>query len=111
MKRVARFVTRLQGKGDGLFVGTLMNEGAFKPNTVYEIHEVFGEYVIKEIGMACGAGNDNCVTNTVSSGKAMFHWGCGIGDLLGMHGKRMFLTLEEYKSLVQASITENGERD
>ena len=109
MKRVARFVTRLQGKGDGLFVGSLTNEGAFKPNTVYEIHEVLGEYVIKEIGMACGAGNDNCVTNTMSSGEAMFHWGCEIGDLLGMHGKHILLTLEEYKGLVQACKAEDLE--
>lgn len=100
MKRVARFVTRLQGKADGLFVGALMGERAFKPNTVYEIQEVFGEHVIKEIGMACGAGDDNCVTDTMSSGKAMFHWGQEIGNILESHGKYMFLTLEEFKALV-----------
>ena len=101
MKRVARFVTRLQGKGDGLFIGALMGEGAFKPNTIYEIHEVLGEHVIKEVGMACGAGPDNCVTDRMVDGEAMFHWGFEIGYVLDMHGRNMFLTLAEYKDMLK----------
>ncbi len=101
MKRVARFVTRLQGKGDGLFIGALMGEGAFKPNTVYEIQEILGEYVIKEVGMACGAGPDNCVTNTMSSGEAMFPWFNDVGYIIAMNGEHMFLTLAEYKAMLK----------
>ena len=98
MKTVARFVTRLQGEGDGLFIGVLMSQGVFKPNTVYEIKEILGELTIREVGMACGAGSDNCVSNNLSDGKAMFHWACEIGHIIAMHGRHMFLTLKEYEA-------------
>ena len=100
MKTVARFVTRLQGDGDGLFIGALMSQGVFKPNTVYEIKEILGELTIQEVGMACGAGPDNCVSS-LGDGKTMFHWGCEIGHIIAMHGRHMFLTIEEYKALIQ----------
>ncbi len=99
MKTVARFVTRLQGKGDGLFIGAMMQEGAFKPNTVYEIKEIMGEYIISEVGMAAGAGSDNCVSNSMSENKTMFHWVCDIGNIIAVHGKHLFLTLKELHSL------------
>ena len=101
MKTVARFVTRLQGDGDGLFIGALMSQGVFKPNTVYEIKEILGELTIQEVGMACGAGPDNCVSSSLGDGKTMFHWGCEIGHIIAMHGRHMFLTIEEYKALIQ----------
>ena len=99
MKTAARFVTRLQGDGDGLFIGALMSQGVFKPNTVYEIKEVLGELTIQEVGMACGAGPDNCVSSSLGDGKTMFHWGCEIGHIIAMHGSHMFLTLKEYADL------------
>ena len=96
---VARFVTRLQGKGDGLFVGTLLKsgQGVFKPNTVYEIHDVMGVLTIVEIGQGVGAGQDNCVSNMMSEGKTPFHWGSDIGHTLNCFSKIMFLTYEEYQ--------------
>ena len=101
MKAVARFVTRLQGEGDGLFIGALMSQGVFKPNTVYEIREILGELSIREVGMACGAGPNNCVSNNVVDGKAMFHWACEIGHIIAMHGRHMFLTLKEYADVLE----------
>lgn len=97
MKTIARIVTRLQGKGDGLFLGALMDENQkiFKPNTVYELVECYGEIVIREVGQAGGAGEQNCVSNMMSEGKTLFHWGQDIGYLLRCHGKYMFLTLKE----------------
>ena len=101
MKTVARFVTRLQGEGDGLFIGALMSQGVFKPNTVYEIKEILGELTIQEVGMACGAGPDNCVSSSLGDGKTMFHWACEIGHIIAMHGRHMFLTLKEYAAVLE----------
>ena len=99
MKTVGRFVTRMQGAGDGLFVGTLLKDGVgtFKPNTIYEIREVLGELQIAEIGQGVGAGSDNCVSNMMSEGKNPFHWGQDIGNIIDCFGKIMFLTYEEYQ--------------
>lgn len=96
---VARFVTRMQGEGDGMFIGTLMQSGraAFKPNTVYEIRDVMGVLTIVEVGQGVGAGSDNCVSNMMSEGKTPFHWCCEIGYIIDCYGKIMFLTYEEYK--------------
>ena len=97
MKIIGRFVTRMQGEDDGLFIGTLFkgNRDAFKPNTVYEIREIFGERVICEIGQGVGAGSDNCVSNMMSDGKNPFHWGTDISHIIDSHCKIMFLTYEE----------------
>jgi hypothetical protein len=75
MKSVARFTTRLQGEGDGLFIGVTMDPTVFKPNTVYEIRDILRTLTICEVGMAGGAGRDNCVSNMMSEGKTLFHWG------------------------------------
>lgn len=95
----ARFVTRMQGEGDGLFVGTLFKsaQGVLKPNTVYEIRDVMGTLTVVEIGQGVGAGQDNCVSNMMSEGKTPFHWGSDIGHTLARHGGIMFLTYEEYQ--------------
>lgn len=97
---VARFVTRLQGEGDGLFIGSLLKsgQGVLKPNTVYEIRDVMGVLTIVEVGQGVGAGSDNCVSNMMSEGKTPFHWACEIGHIIGCYGKIMFLTYEEYQS-------------
>ena len=103
MKTVARFITRLQGDGDGLFVGTLMKGGVgvLKPNTVYEIREILGELAIAEIGRGIGAGSDNCITNSMADGKNPFHWGQDIGSIIECHGSALFLTHEEYSEYVK----------
>jgi hypothetical protein len=103
MKNVARFITRFQGEGDGLFIGTLMKgaEGVFKPNTVYEIQEVFGELTISEVGQGIGAGPDNCVSNAMSEGKNPFHWATPIGTVIEEHGSFIFLTHKEYSAYVE----------
>lgn len=98
MKQVGRFVTRMQGEGDGLFIGTIFKQaaGKLKPNTVYEIREVMGVLQIVEVGQGIGAGPDNCVSNSMSEGKTPFHWGSDIGHTMDCFGKIMFLTYEEY---------------
>jgi hypothetical protein len=101
-KTVARFVTRFQGENDGLFIGALTNggKGVLKPNTIYEIQEILGQLVIVEIGMACGAGTDNCLGDKYNSPGVMFHWGSDIGDLIASYGGQMFLSAKEYVALL-----------
>lgn len=94
---IARFTTRLQGEGDGLFVGAVFRQGKdiFKPNTVYEIVDVMGDLTIREVGMASGAGEDNCVSNSMHEHKTFFHWAEDIGNIIAHNGKELFLTLKE----------------
>ena len=97
MKTIARIVTRLQGENDGLFLGALMdkNQTVFKPNTIYEVVECYGQILIREVGQAGGAGENNCASNMMAEGKTLFHWAQDIGDIIRMHGAYLFLTLKE----------------
>jgi hypothetical protein len=96
MKTVARILTRLQGEGDGLFVGALFKGGTefFKPNTIYEIRECLGELRIVEVGQAAGAGPNNCASGYNRDNGTQFSWAEDIGNVLAKGG-RIFLTREE----------------
>jgi len=102
MKTVARILTRLQGDGDGLFVGVLMGGELdyFKPNTIYEIKDVLGALTIVEAGRATGAGPNNCSSKNLDYSKTQFHWGSEIGHVID-HGKEIFLTEKEYFDLIE----------
>jgi hypothetical protein len=103
MKTVARFVTRLQGKGDGLFFGSLYNAGVeyFKPNTIYEIKEVLGQLIISEIGQATGAGPDNCSSRYLNDPRVQFSWSYDIGEVISM-GKNALLTETEHLAYINS---------
>jgi len=96
MKTVARILTRLQGEGDGLFVGALFKGGTefFKPNTIYEIRECLGELRIVEVGQASGAGPDNCASTRLHDNGTQFSWASEIGHVIAQ-GPTIFLTHEE----------------
>lgn len=97
MKTVARIVTRMQGEGDGLFLGALFKGGAdyFKPNTIYEIKEVLGALTIVEVGRATGAGPNNCSSMNLDYSKVQFSWCSDISHVMCLGGSQ-FLTEEEY---------------
>lgn len=96
MKTLARLVTRMQGEGDGLFIGvTLKNHNFFKPNTVYEIVERFGEIAIREVGQGVPAESGE----TVADSPVREHWANYIGDIIGTLGQTLFLTRDELKSI------------
>ncbi len=84
MKTVARFITRMQGKDDGLFIGSLFKGGEefFEPNTVYEIREILGTLTIKKVGMGCGAGPNNCATNKLHDRGTIFSWNSDISHAM-----------------------------
>ena len=54
---VARFVTRLQGDGDGLIIGALLAGGQelLKANFVYNLHKchLTGDLILRPIGECC----------------------------------------------------------
>ena len=92
IQTVARFVTR-DGGGeaeDGLLIGGLLRAGRafFKPGYVYEIQEVLGELLIKEIG----EGKPREVQNACC-------WNNEIGSVLSIAGKCVVLSEAEYIEL------------
>lgn len=97
---VARIVTRLQGEGDGLFVGALFKNGRkhFKPNTIYEIRDIMGVLTIVEVGRATGAGPDNCISTKLHDKGTQFSWCSNIGSVID-HGESIFLTSDEYSEM------------
>jgi hypothetical protein len=85
IKPLARLVFRGSGKNDGLIIGSSIKEhNFFKPNTVYELREVLGEVVIKEVGPSW------------LGDRKRQEWSRTIGDILDIHGSRAFLSKEEY---------------
>lgn len=109
MTTVAKIVTRLQGDGDGLFIGSVTKAGlkSFKPNTVYEIVDILGVLAIREVGRATGAGDDNCVDRSLNHEDTQFHWGTEIGDILNLGGD-IFLTTEEYREELKEAYEKNS---
>ena len=109
IQTVARFVTR-DGGGeaeDGLLIGGLLRAGRafFKPGYVYEIQEVLGELLIKEIG-------PSWIKPTCKSGRTLQDeegkprevqnaccWNNEIGSVLSIAGKCVVLSEAEYIEL------------
>ena len=86
MNTIARFVTRPSKPGDNecksdIFIGVCMKEQtSFKPNTVYEIRECLGEFILTEVGKSC-------------VGDRMWHW--DISDVMKTMGSKLVLTEDE----------------
>jgi hypothetical protein len=110
-KSVARFITRMQGEGDGLFIGSVFQGGKelFKPNTVYEIRDVLGTLTIVEVGE--GQGTNSGSGEVYNSPGVLFHWGQEIGNILDSWHKYIFLTRDEYKQYVDARNAARMEMD
>lgn len=88
IKPIARLVFRGSDKKDGLILGvSLKGHKFFKPNTVYELREVLGEITIKEVGKSWLGAN----------GRK--EWARTIGDIVEIHGRKTYLTREEYQSI------------
>ena len=105
---VARFVTRLQGEGDGLFIGSVMKGGKswFEPNTVYQIEDVMGVLQITPLGKANGAGSGQ----NIGDDNTLWHWAMDIGDIIARWGRHMFLTKKEHQSMLKEQMMERLER-
>lgn len=92
MKSIARFVRRDGGDEDGLLIGNMFKQGAkhFKPGYVYEIQEILGELVIKEVGKSC-------IPRRADEDFAGIcaYWASDISNLVMSAGKYLILTIDE----------------
>ena len=97
MKEIARFVTRPSKNGcDSPNLGIIFfnkNNKEIKANRVYEIAEISGELVIKDIG-PCILGMT--VSESVDGVEAC--WGNCISHILNVCQKFLILTKREYGS-------------
>lgn len=98
-KPVARVVTRLQGEGDGLIVGSLMQggKGLLDPNTVYQLEECLltGDIVLKKVGKSVVAeSGETCADSPLG-----VHWAMNVSDILSIAGKYLMLSREELNYL------------
>ena len=101
---VARFWTRMADPTDGLFIGATMVKGVFEPNTIYEIVDVMGEKMIRKIGKGLVAESGQ----TVYDSPLRTHCASDISDILTKANKYLFLTTDEYASLVSEA---NSDKD
>lgn len=89
MKTIARLVTRMIDENDGLMIGILMkNNNFFKPQTVYEIVNILGELVIKEVGPSC--------ISLKKTERSYVSWSQDISYILSVSEKCLWLTQKEY---------------
>lgn len=88
MNPIMRFVGRPDEKDPtrpNLFLGVSFKASRFlKPNTVYELQEIMGEVVLKEVGPS-GPGQNTKM------------WNSDVSVLLDTHGRYLFLTVDEYQ--------------
>jgi hypothetical protein len=100
MKTIARLVTRDDGNNDGsdgLILGArLRGDTFFKPGRVYEVIECLGEVTIKDIGPSC---IPKAGTLHVDS-PVGYTWANSLTDIMAGLSKYVYLTAQEFKSLV-----------
>ena len=82
----ARFITRGQNGKPDLILGACGINSLLKPDTVYQIDEILGEFTIRELGPI----NDGIV------------WGMDASTILRNNGKYLTLTEGEYRQLCKS---------
>lgn len=97
MQTLARLATRGSGP-DGkdtvdLIVGAGMKDNTLKPDTIYEIHDVFGTLMLIEIGPSA-ARTDVTPLNL---------WNCDISQIITCYRERWLLTLKEWQERLTRS--------
>jgi len=92
MKALARFITRpKEGHQPDLgLMAFFRSNNLLKANRVYEIQEILGELVIRDVG-ECRLG----MSISESHPTAQVCWGNDVGYILDVGDKYIFLTREE----------------
>lgn len=92
MTLVGRITTRLCDPDDGLAICSLVkNQTFFKPQHVYEIVEVMGELIIREVGPSW---------ITMDHNKSFVTWNSTIDYILEDAGRYLGLSKIEYDRIV-----------
>lgn len=94
MRRIARIVTRPNGekKEPDIIIGVCSKNSGLKGNMVYELQEIFGEIIFKEIGESWMTPNYNHEAGTDG-------WSSDIGSIMRNIGNKLLLSKEEYVKL------------
>ena len=89
---IARLVTRLQGDNDGLILGTLIEPGVLKPDTVYNLKRcsLTGNIILEEVGQSI-----------VGCGMTGYNWAFEQNLLLKRLQPYIFLSKDEYIQAVK----------
>lgn len=89
---IARLVTRLQGDGDGLILGTLLEPGVLKPDTVYNLKKCLltGNIFLEEVG-----------ESIVGCGMTGYNWAFEYSLLLDRLQPYIFMSKKEYKLKIE----------
>lgn len=93
MKTIARFVTRpsepsKEGSVPDMIIGSCFrNQNALKSNTVYEIVDIFGELMLREVGKSC------------LNNKA---WNSDINHIITTYQNHLVLTQSEVENIQEA---------
>jgi len=102
MKPIARFVIRPdENKAGGrLMLGIdIAQVSSLKPNTIYQIEDILGELVIREVGQA--------VIGKDGNELPYCNWGHAINDVLQFGDGKHLLTIEEARSIACIEKAQN----
>lgn len=108
MKKIARLVVRGADENDGLILGvgvrgSITENGPLKPGTVYEIEEILGELVLKEVGPSAVKNDSREYDKKPELHHPGVCWGNDVGLLLGCAEENPFLysTEQEYHNRIE----------
>ena len=93
-KVVGRFVTRPNPDSNypDMMIGVFVKNNSMKANYVYELREVFGELLLREVG-------ESWMTCLYNHSEGASGWSGDIGSLMREHGNRLILSREELTQL------------
>lgn len=101
MTMIARFIYRGSGENDGLFIGSsVKGQKFFEPNSVYEIFELLGETMIRKVGTSII--RNTAETHDTELDLPHMSWGWMINDIISSAGPELWLTRDEYESVMKA---------
>lgn len=104
-KPQARFVTRMLGEDDGLFIGSAFKGNTFlEPNTIYEITEcqLSGDILVKKVGKSLIS------EGKVSDSPIKATWCNEYDYTMAIAGKMALLTEEEWKEYNEGDWDNEG---
>ena len=94
-KPIARLVFRKSEDQANLILGSCFKgQDIFKGNEVWQVDEILGELVLRKVG-------ESVVGETGNTSHISCSWMNSIDDILEVAGKYLFLTIEEYKQLME----------
>jgi len=102
---IARLVFRKSEDQANLILGSCFKgQDIFKGNEVWQVDEILGELVLRKVG-------ESIVGETgITSHISECSWMHSVDDILERAGKHLFLTVEEYKQLLEKEKSNDKKR-